>query len=141
MIVGGKRSASTPTVGNWSDAGKKLEREADEFAAELLIPTSYARPRFSESVPSLQIIGAMARDCRASLTATAWRYCDLVPYPCAIVWSTDGRIAWWGWSLAAPVPACFLIEEVLSCNSCSMIRVKTINSGTASHCGLLAQHR
>ena len=45
-------------IGNWSDAGRQLEREADEFAAELLIPTSYARPRFSETTPSLQTISA-----------------------------------------------------------------------------------
>ena len=81
-------------VGNWSDAGKQLEREADEFGAELLIPTSYARPRFSETPPSLQTISAVARDCRASLSATAWRYCDLAPYACAIVWSKESRIAW-----------------------------------------------
>ena len=81
-------------VGNWSDSGKQLEREADEFAAELLIPTSYARPRFSEPPPSLQTISAVAKDCRASLSATAWRYCDLAPYACAIVWSKESRIAW-----------------------------------------------
>jgi hypothetical protein len=81
-------------VGNWSDGGKQLEREADEFAAELLIPTSYARPRFSETPPSLQTISAVATDCRASLLATAWRYCDLAPYACAIVWSKESRIAW-----------------------------------------------
>ena len=26
--------------------------------------------------------------------AAAWRYCDLAKEPCAIVWSTDGRIDW-----------------------------------------------
>jgi hypothetical protein len=77
-------------IGNWSDAGRQLEREADEFAAELLIPTAYASPRFSETTPSLQTISAVATDCRASLSATAWRYCDLVPYACGIIW----RIAW-----------------------------------------------
>jgi len=81
-------------VGNWSDVGKQLEREADGFAAELLIPTAYARPRFSGTTPSLQTISTVATECRASLSATAWRYCDLVPYACAIVWSKDGRIAW-----------------------------------------------
>ena len=81
-------------VGNWSDVGKQLEREADEFAAELLIPTSYARPRFSQTTPSLQTISGVATDCRASLSATAWRYCDLAPYACAIVWSKESRIAW-----------------------------------------------
>jgi hypothetical protein len=81
-------------VGNWSDVGKQLEREADEFAAELLIPTSYARHRFSETTPSLQTISGVATDCRASLSAMAWRYCDLAPYACAIVWSKESRIAW-----------------------------------------------
>jgi len=81
-------------VGNWSDVDKQLEREADEFAAELLIATSFARHRFSETAPSLQTISAVATDCRASLSATAWRYCDLAPYACAIVWSKESRITW-----------------------------------------------
>src|ERR1035441_7120963 len=32
-------------IGNWADASRELEREADEFAAELLLPTDYARPK------------------------------------------------------------------------------------------------
>ena len=41
-------------VGNWSDAGKQLEREADEFAAELLIPTCLRSPSLlrNNAVPS-----------------------------------------------------------------------------------------
>jgi hypothetical protein len=81
-------------IANWSDAAREKEREADEFAAELIVPTSYAQPRFMSARPSLQLISEIARDCRVSLSATAWRYCDLVTYACAIVWSADGKIVW-----------------------------------------------
>ncbi len=30
-----------------------------------------------------------------SLTATAMRFVELCPEPCALVWSTRGRVAWW----------------------------------------------
>ena len=81
-------SATGPTLAsNWNARPTSSLRVVDPR-------TSYARPRFSETTPSLQTISALAADCRASLSATAWRYCDLTPYACAIVWSKESRIAW-----------------------------------------------
>ena len=72
-------------IGNWADASRELEREADEFAAELLLPTDYAKPKFRGESPSLKIIQRVANESNVSLSATAWRYCDLMSERCAIV--------------------------------------------------------
>lgn len=81
-------------IGNWGDATQELEREADEFAAELLLPSGYAGPRFKSESPSLGIIQTVADESNASLSATAWRYCDLVSERCAVVWSKKGKVSW-----------------------------------------------
>ena len=44
--------------------------------------------------PSLHVIEKIARKAGASLSAAAWRYCDLASEKCAVVWSTDGVIQW-----------------------------------------------
>jgi hypothetical protein len=82
-------------IGNWSDATQERERQADEFAAELLLPTSYAQPIFRGTSPSLNVIQEVAENSAASLSATAWRYCDLISERCAIVWSHQKRISWY----------------------------------------------
>ena len=81
-------------IGNWSDESKQTEREADEFAAELLMPAAAVESIVGSEAPSLQAIEKIATRFEASFSAAAWRYCDLAKEPCAIVWSTDGRIDW-----------------------------------------------
>lgn len=83
-------------VGDWSDvpAGRKFEREADEFAAELLMPASAVEAAGKDVMPSLRVIEKIAQVSGASLSAAAWRYCDLSAEKCAVVWSTDGAIQW-----------------------------------------------
>lgn len=83
-------------VANWADAstGREPEREADEFAAELLMPVSLVEEVIQGVSPSLGVIEKIARKSGASLSAAAWRYCDLASEKCAVVWSTDGAIQW-----------------------------------------------
>jgi Zn-dependent peptidase ImmA (M78 family) len=81
-------------IGNWCEGSKHIEREADDFAAELLMPVSAVRPIMDSARPSLQLIEKIAKRFGTSFAAAAWRYCDLVREPCAIVWSTAGRIIW-----------------------------------------------
>jgi len=81
-------------IGNWGDGSKQTEREADEFAAELLMPAATVEPIVRSAAPSLRVIEKIARRFETSFSAAAWRYCDLAKAPCAIVWSTDRRIAW-----------------------------------------------
>ena len=74
---------------------ESLNGEADEFAAELLLPTDDAQPRFRGESPSLKIIQTVANESNVSLSATAWRYCDLVSERCAVAWSKNGKISWY----------------------------------------------
>ena len=64
-------------VGNWSDSAKELEREANEFAAELLMPEDAVRQIMGRLEPSLELIDKIASSCEASLSAAAWRFCHL----------------------------------------------------------------
>jgi hypothetical protein len=82
-------------IGNWADSSRELEREADEFAAELLLPADIVKPKFRAESPSLKVIQTVANESNVSLSATAWRYCDLVTERCAIVWSRNGKISWY----------------------------------------------
>lgn len=83
-------------IANWADASaeRELEREADEFAAELLMPASLVEAISKSTPPSLQVIERIARKAGTSLSAAAWRYCDLAAEKCAVVWSTEGAIQW-----------------------------------------------
>jgi len=81
-------------VGNWGEESKEIEREADEFAAELLMPGAYVQRIIRSAAPSLQLIEKIARRFHTSLSAAAWRYCHLAKEQCAVVWSTEGRIDW-----------------------------------------------
>lgn len=83
-------------VGNWTDpsGGKELERDANEFAAELLMPSELIQIITRGASPSLAVIDKIAREFGVSLSAAAWRYCDVVGGKCAVVWSTDGAIQW-----------------------------------------------
>jgi len=81
-------------VANWSDAAKELEREANEFAAELLMPELAVQQIIGRSEPSLTVIQKIASSCDVSLSAAAWRYCQMTGHRCAIVWSSPKRSSW-----------------------------------------------
>jgi hypothetical protein len=81
-------------IEGWTDRSNSKEREADDFAAELLIPTAVVRARLAQTTPSLAVVEAVATDCAASLSASAWKYCDLTGEQCAIVWSEQGKVSW-----------------------------------------------
>lgn len=70
------------------------EAEANDFASELLMPAFLFDPRCRDAEPSLRDVGALARDFGASLSATALRYVQSAPRPCAVVCSTRGIVDW-----------------------------------------------
>jgi len=71
------------------------ELEANEFAAELLLPSRVVRSRFNPKDPTLAGIRAVAREFDTSLTATAYRYLDLNDLRCVMVWSEAHRLVWY----------------------------------------------
>jgi Zn-dependent peptidase ImmA (M78 family) len=81
-------------IGNWGDGNKELEREADEFAAELLMPKDTVEPIVKSRQPSISAIEEIAQMCSTSLSAAAWRYMDITSDRCAAAWSTHRMVAW-----------------------------------------------
>jgi len=79
------------------------ELEANEFAAELLLPSKVVRNHFDLRKPSVANISAVATDFETSLTTTGWRYLDLTDAPCAMIWSRSGRGIWYRTSDALPL--------------------------------------
>lgn len=75
-----------------------LEREANDFAAELLMPTKLFLERcdrFGEDgIPTMFHLSELASSFRTSLTATALRFVQLTQSPTAIIYATHGRIDW-----------------------------------------------
>ena len=76
----------------YSNSG--FEREANIFAAELLMPESLFARRCDRNRPSLHDVRELAAEFRTSLTSTAIRFVEHSPEPCAVVHSTDGVIDW-----------------------------------------------
>lgn len=79
----------------WYKNIRPEEREANEFAAELLMPQDLFQPRCQSDQPNLDIIGALADEFRTSFTATALRYIEFCPHRCAIVVSENNTIKWY----------------------------------------------
>lgn len=77
----------------WS-AHQTVEREADDFATNLLLPEEFFRPRVRGTQPSLDVIDQLAKEFETSLTATAMRYVDLSGFQCALVVSSKDSVEW-----------------------------------------------
>lgn len=70
------------------------EEEANWFAAELLMPKQLFEPKCDVRRPSLAVVQSLAETFSTTLTATAIRFVDLAPEPCAVVWCERGAIKW-----------------------------------------------
>lgn len=70
-----------------------LEREANCFAAELLMPTVHFRP-YCQEEPSMDLVKKLAKEFQTTLTATAIRFADLSKYPLQVVWHEGGIVKW-----------------------------------------------
>jgi Zn-dependent peptidase ImmA (M78 family) len=74
---------------------REQESEASDFATELTMPVSWFAPACDCARPSLRDVRPLVDRFGMSLTATAMRFVELCPEPCALVWSTRGRVTWW----------------------------------------------
>jgi Zn-dependent peptidase ImmA (M78 family) len=71
-----------------------VEREADAFAAGLLLPTKLLSPMVNEAELTLAEIERFARHFEASLVSTAIRSVELSDFPCAVAGIREGQLAW-----------------------------------------------
>lgn len=71
-----------------------IEREADAFAAGLLLPRKLVRPLLNEDQVSLAVIEELAGKFETSLVSTALRCVELSDFPCAVAGLRNGVVAW-----------------------------------------------
>jgi len=69
-----------------------IERQADIFAASLLMPENLFKDHLTEYEKGMTCIEAMAKLCNTSLTATAIRYAELSDDKVIVIMSTNGII-------------------------------------------------
>lgn len=72
----------------------EIEREADDFAANLLMPTSLFKSEFDGQLLSGALIKAIAEKYQVSFSACAIRYMKLKLTPIILVFSQNGKIKW-----------------------------------------------
>lgn len=70
------------------------EAEANQFAAELLMPKDLFGRHAGGTLPRLEVVGDLATRFRTTLMATLYRYVELDLAPCAIIYSESGTIQW-----------------------------------------------
>lgn len=70
------------------------EREADTFAASLLMPSYLASPIVNKNELNLTRLEGISRTFETSLVSTTIRAVQLSEYPCAVAGIRDGGIAW-----------------------------------------------
>lgn len=79
-------------------SGRAQESEADEFAANLLMPKGLFISevhKFRQRVCTLKEMSQLAHErLGTSLTSTARRYCECDIEPCSVVFSKDGVVRW-----------------------------------------------
>jgi len=89
-------------VESWDKRLNPAEIEANEFAAELLLPEKSMRRSLCLADPSLRGVSNVAEQFETSLTATTRRFIDLTDLPCVMVWSTNRKAVWYHRSEAFP---------------------------------------
>lgn len=87
-----------PHIHRYDPFGKNeewiIEREADEFAANLLMPIALFKSDFAGKVFSADLINLIARKYNVSFSACAIRYMKLNLTPIMLVFSKQGKIKW-----------------------------------------------
>ena len=89
----------------------KIEREADAFAAGLLMPNSLIRPLVNAGELTPGRIRDMMERCQTSFTSMARKCVSSSDFPCDIVAIKNGRIAWRFPSEALIEKQCFPLEK------------------------------
>ena len=75
-------------------SNKLVEKEANEFAAELLMPNAWIKNAIKSVDVSLELLRTLANKCETSLTATALQVSNSCSDRIAVVYSQDERIVW-----------------------------------------------
>ncbi len=89
------------------------EREADAFAASLLLPTRLAAPVLAGGELTLERVERATARFRTSFVGTAIRGVRLADLPCAVAGIREGRIAWMFPSDTLVRAGCYPVKKAL----------------------------
>jgi Zn-dependent peptidase ImmA (M78 family) len=84
----------TDAIERWDRDLRAREREANAFAAELLMPSELVTNLIASLQPSLATIERLAETFRTSLTASGYRLVAMTTHAAALVWSQRGQVRW-----------------------------------------------
>ena len=73
---------------------RRVEREANRFAAEFLMPHGRWSDAARVPAPDMTVVRGLAADYQVSLTTAAIRFVELAPSRCAVVFCRDLRMKW-----------------------------------------------
>lgn len=76
------------------ESERNTEREADAFAAALLMPSRFVRPLVNQGELTVARIEQIAQTCGTSRVSAAIRAVELSDFPCALIAVRDGRVAY-----------------------------------------------
>lgn len=99
-----KNLCGAQDIERWHAEVASAEREANQFAAELLLPRSLVAPILGLNDPSLHTIRKVAAEFSTSMTATTYRFLELTNCACCMVWSEAGHAKWYVHSDAFTLP-------------------------------------
>lgn len=117
-LIKGKNGVHQSKSGFVSD--DVYEKQADNFAKELLMPEHLFKKTMNRSEVGLKAIEVLADTCKTSLTATAIRYCLFSDDPVAIIMSEGNKVHW-----------CFMSEPLKAVPGLEWIRKGSlVPSGT-----------
>lgn len=121
--------------GNLNDFRSEREREANVFAAWLLMPANLIREEFCARAWTTELLCEIGTRFESSLQASALRYVNMSSKPCAFVASRDGMIFWSCKSKSAPFLRSYKFGDELPVGSAA---ASTIGSSTSATTEALA---
>ncbi|MDX9786847.1 MAG: ImmA/IrrE family metallo-endopeptidase [Desulfobacterales bacterium] len=87
-----KKVCNNEDMFSWYQSSQ--ETQANFFASELILPTKLVELRCDVGTVNFDPIRAIAKDFRASLTATAIKFVRHCPEQCAVIFSAHNQIKW-----------------------------------------------
>jgi Zn-dependent peptidase ImmA (M78 family) len=106
------------SLSEWLAKGKH-EKEANEFASELLMPSQLFMEEVGGKKFNFDIIKTMSSFFCTSLTATLLKYKTLGDYPIAVVYSENKRVKWSSFSHDFVLP--FIPNDMFISDNCVAI--------------------
>jgi len=88
-----------------------IEREADAFAAGLLMPSRLFSPKVNKQEPSFELIREVAVDFETSILSTAIRTVQLSHFPCGLACIRQSSLAWMFCSTPLIEAGCYPAER------------------------------